>query len=828
MVALACLLSAPVHAPAQHDVSGAQQIRLALQRLSGTGRVLMIAAHPDDENTAVLAYFARGRAMRTAYLSLTRGEGGQNLIGSEQGALLGIIRTQELLDARRIDGAEQFFTRAIDFGFSKTAEETLNKWGHQQVLGDVVLVIRRFRPDVIILRFSGTPRDGHGHHQASAMLGKEAFEAAADPKRLPQQLQQGVTPWQTRRIFFNVFNWMPEAERQAANNPAHLMLDTGEYNPLLGYSYAEIAGMSRSRHRSQAFGASEPKGPARNYLLPVGGEPATSDPFEDIDTTWNRVPGGEPVARLLAEVEAAFDPGHPHRSIPALLKARTLISALNHPIAKEKLPELDETLALCAGLWLEANAEEPAWIPGRDTKVTLTALNRSSFPLELKGARLDGMATESIPPAPLPYNQPHTAAVSLRVPADQPYTQPFWLREPPEGDLYLITDQSLIGPPDSQPALHAHFSVSFQGQQIEYRRPVRHRYVDRALGQRYRPVVVSPAVSVKLPESVSLFPGTGPKTVEVQVAGNARGIQGELVLQAPPGWRVEPASQPFQTEAPGELRAVPFQVIPPQASARGTLQAIARVNGREVSAEMRVLDYPHIPTQTIFLPAQAKLAREDIKLLARRIGYVMGAGDDIPQALRQLGAEVILIDDHELVLGDLQRYDAIVTGVRAFNVRPVLAANHARLMQYVHNGGTLVVQYNVLEWGRSNPTLDRLGPYPVQIGRTRVSVEEAEVKFLRPDDPLLNAPNRITQADFEHWIQERGLYFAEKWDPRYTPLFVTNDPGEPPSQGGTLYARHGQGAYVMTNFSWFRQLPAGVTGAFRIFANLLSAGKVLP
>lgn len=809
---------------AQRNLAGSVQTRLALERLNVLGSVLMIAAHPDDENTALLAYFARGRKCRTAYLSLTRGEGGQNLIGPEQGDLLGVIRTQELLAARRIDGAEQRFTRAIDFGFSKSAEETLAKWGREKVLSDVVWNIRRFRPDVILLIFSGTPRDGHGHHQSSTILAKEAFAAAADRNRFPEQLKW-VEPWQTARMFWNVFYWAADRERVDKEYPNHVLVDTGEFNPVLGYSYAEIAGMSRSMHRSQGFGAPERKGQIENYLVVVAGSPAKNDPLEGVDTSWNRVPGGAAVGPIFAEAARTFRPERPEDTIPLLLKARPLLASIKHPWAEYKLAELDETIALCAGLWLDASAERFAATPGSSLKVDTVALNRSHFPLNLAGVTVEDVEGAAAGPASLEYNQPVRQVVNVNLPPDQPYSQPFWLREPKDGNLYRVPSQEFVGVPDSPPAFRARFRVVAGSQEIELIRPVAQRFVDRVMGEQVRPLEIVPPVAIRIAEPVRMFPDANSRRLVVLLKANVAAASGEVKLRVPAGWSVAPERAPFRMSEQGEEVEVGFDITPPSGAARGDVTAVALIGGREVSAGVETIQYPHIPTQTVFPPSRAELVRTDVRVLAHRIGYVMGAGDDVPQALRQLGCEVILLGEDELTRGDLARFDAIVTGVRAYNVRPDLRASQRRLLDYVRNGGTLVVQYNVLPFGGEAPALGKLGPFPITVGRGRVSVEEAPVVFPNPGHPLLSAPNRITTDDFAGWIQERGLYFASEWDPRYEALFESHDPGEQPLLGGTLYARYGKGAYVFTAYSWFRELPAGVPGAFRIFANLLSAGR---
>lgn len=829
------LLFAALPLLAQRDLSGTAQIELALDRLNTVGSVLMIAAHPDDENTALLAYFARGRHLRTGYLSLTRGEGGQNLIGSEQGDLMGVIRTQELLAARRIDGAEQFFSRAIDFGFSKTADETLAKWGREQVLSDVVWAIRKFRPDVIVLRFSGTPRDGHGQHQSSAILGKEAFSAAADPKRFPEQLAY-VQPWQARRLFFNLFSFNRQMEAEALKTPNRIEIDTGEFNPILGHSYTEIAGMSRSQHQSQGMGAMEVKGSQRQFLVSIAGDASTGDsakaggasnqaPFDSIDLTWNRIPNGAPVGAILAEARAQFQPAHPEALLPLLAKARALLAPLAYPDARRKLAELDETIALCAGLWVDATATHYAAVPGSPVSLKLSAVERLKPSVEILGAALvgiDGAPSWTISPETLPYNQPKTYTLDWTLPPATRYSQPYWLAAAKQGALYGESDVSVKGLAEAPAPLRARVRLKVDGTGILLLRPVRYRYVDRVRGELTRPIAIVPPAAVSFSEPTLLFPSRDAKTVEVMVKANQPNLSGVIRPAAPQGWKIDPPTQPYTLKEAGEETVLRFQVTPPASDTTAELS----IPG---AAGMTVIAYPHIPPQTLFPPAKMKLVRADVKLLTRNVGYIMGAGDEMPVMIRQMGATVTLLTEDDLSRGDLSRFDAIVAGVRAYNTRADLRANHQHLMSYVENGGAYIVQYNTQEnpaFGGDPSLLKRIGPYPLTVGNSRVTVEEAPVAFPNPDHPALQMPNHISARDFEGWVQERGLYFASQWDSRYQPLFRTNDPGESPQEGGTLYARYGKGVYIFTAFAWFRQLPAGVPGSFRLFANFLSAAKL--
>ena len=816
----------------QRELSGSAQARLSLDRLNVVGSVLMIAAHPDDENTALLAYLARGRKVRTGYLSLTRGEGGQNLIGAEQGDELGIIRTQELLAARRIDGAEQFFTRAIDFGFTKTPQECFEKWGHDKILSDVVWVVRRFRPDVIILRFGGIPRDGHGQHQASAILGREAFSAAADPKRFPEQLKW-VEAWQTKRLMWNPASFTKEQREEVEKMPNRITVDPGDYDPVLGHSYAEIAGMSRSMHRSQGMGAAERKGSVKDFLVTQSGPVATHDIFDGIDLSWNRIPGGAAVGSVVAEAAKTFDPENPYRTVPLLLKAEKLMATLHEPLVTHKQHELSEAIVLFSGLWLDAASDKFAVTPGGSLKFDATALNRNHMAVQVKSVEIEGVSpttTKDKFGGVLPFNEPKVYAFTTTIAEHQALTQPYWLSSPKQGDTYTIPNQLDVGLPENPPLFQAHFHLRIESDDVEVVRPVAYRYIERAQGELTRPVVVEPPVALQWSQSAIMFPNGSPKSVELQVRANIAKASGEVQIQTPSGWRISSQSGDFDLMAAGEQGEILFQVTPPANDAQGALTASVRAGDQTVATSMETINYPHIPPQVLFPPATAKLVRADVRLLAKTIGYVMGAGDEVPQALQQLGAEVVLLGADDLAGGNLSRFDAIVTGVRAYNVRADLRANEGRLLDYVKNGGMLVVQYNVADgrnpFGGETNLLANIGPFPITIGSERVTVEDSPVQFLNPASPLLHQPNEITARDFEGWIQERGLYFASKWDEHYQPLFETHDPTEKPQTGSTLYTRYGKGAYVFTAFSWFRELPAGVPGAFRIFANLLSAGKI--
>ncbi|HPT25924.1 MAG TPA: PIG-L family deacetylase, partial [Bryobacteraceae bacterium] len=679
--------------PQTFGAAGSLEVLERIERLRSTGKVLMIAAHPDDENTALLAYCARGRKLQTAYLSLTRGEGGQNLIGSEQGLMLGVIRTEELLAARRLDGARQYFTRAIDFGFSKTAEETMRIWGKEEVLGDIVWTIRKFRPDVVILRFSGTPRDGHGHHQASAMLGKEAVQAAADPARFPEQLKD-VQPWRVRRTMWNGFSFNRAQEQEMAKTPQGVPVELGAFDPVLGMSYGELASLSRSQHRSQGFGSGPRRGSQVNWLFTIGGDTAQTDFMDGVDTTWVRFEGGAAVAAALDEALAAFQPKAPERSLPGLLKARRAMADLSTREAKERMAELDETIAAAAGLHFEASTSEK-WAPLLGSiEVSVTAIARGKVKVEVvhvvaNNAHFDGGG--------LGTNTVWTRKQMVMPYADRYLSRPYWRPVTDTPGRYLVQGLSLLGEPVDPPAIRACGRFLIDGVEIDLWREVEYVRVDRAKGEVREPLEVMPPVSVELNSVPILFLDGRPKEISVEVVGLSGVKTGSVSLEPshPVRFDVTPWTQAYTLPESGRV-TLKFQLTPKDQPGSGEIRAVAHLASGEYSSRVVRLAYDHITPRTVLAPATARVIRQDIKVLSKRIGYVMGAGDEVPQALEQLGCEVTLLDKDAMEKDDLSRFDAIVTGVRAFNVREDLRRASGRLWEYARQGGTVVVQYNVM------------------------------------------------------------------------------------------------------------------------------------
>ncbi len=795
------------------------EIQAGIERLSVLGSVLYVAAHPDDENTAFLATMANGFGVRTGYLALTRGEGGQNLIGPEQGALLGLIRAQELLAAREIDGAEQFFTRAIDFGYSKTMEETLAFWGKDSILSDIVYVVRAFRPDVIVTRFT-SGRGGHGNHTSSGQLALDAFEAAGDPEKFPEQLEY-VGVWKPTRIVWNAFRFGgAESSGEAATS---VSIDLGRYDPFLGVSYTELAGRARSMHKSQGFGASESRGEYRNSFEHLAGSPAAASLFDGVELTWNRIPGGQEIAERLQSVSTSFDSRDPSLAIPDLFD---LLVRMKHlpadPLVQKKIRDVEDLILACSGLWIDVTTDRRTFVRGDSVSVTLLAVNRSQTEFRVrKWGPVNGPVFDE-PGRILEPNRPYMERRAIYVETDRRYTQPFWLREPPEAFRYRVPEMEQTGLAKDPAEFCVRVRLSSPYGSFEVLRPVRFRTIDPVEGERFEPVRIVPRVSAEFQDPVTIFPDSEPKVLSLRVTANApvRHLEGGILL--PKGFSAEPHAFVADDLSEGDITTIRFRVWRTSDAQSGEALVTGSADGEPVHFFARSARYSHIPPVTVLEKAAAQLVAADAGTGSlTNVGYVMGAGDEVPDGLQQLGYTVTLLSDDDLLLGDLDRFGSIVTGVRAYNTRPALRAAEERLTSYMERGGTFVVQY--MTTSRTGPT--QIGPYPLTIGRDRVTDENAPMRWLEPGHPVFHTPNRIHPGDFDGWVQERGLYFAASWDDRYKPLLACSDPGEDELRGGLLFAPVGRGAFFYTGLSFFRQIPAGVPGAYRLLANIISYGR---
>ena len=800
-----------------------------IQKLNFLGSALYVAAHPDDENTNMISYLANERKARTAYLSLTRGDGGQNLIGPEIRELLGIIRTQELLAARRIDGGSQMFTRANDFGYSKHPDETLRIWNEEAVMADVIWAIRKWRPDVIINRFDHrSPGTTHGHHTSSAMLSERAFDMAGDPNVYPEQLKY-VEPWQPERTFFNTSWWFYGSQEafNEADKSRLLGIDVGVFYPQKGLSNTEISAMSRSMHKCQGFGRLGTRGSDMEYIELIKGTMPNDkkDLFEGINTTWTRVEGGAPVGKMVEKLLKNYQMDNPAASVPALVEIYAAIEALPESYWRNvKLEETKVLLEATMGLFLEAVAEDYSATPDQDLEIAIEMINRAEVDAAVKSLEILPLDADTSLNLELDFNTTKKLFKTVSLPGDMPYSNPYWLNEAAELGMYNVADQLLRGLPETPRPLRVAFNLEIAGTAVSIEKDVIFKRPDPVAGEVYQPFEVIPLVSTSLPEPVYIFADNQSQTVNVVVKAGRAGVSGKAMLDLPKGWRAEPASVDFELELKGESVTIPFQLFPPQQQNVGQVKPMVQLaDGQSYQKEMILIEYDHIPTQTILRDAQSKIVKIDIEKKGERVGYIAGAGDAIPQSLQQIGYQVDMLSDADITTENLTQYDAVIMGVRAYNVNDNLKFYQDALLEYVEQGGTMIVQYNTNR--RLKVDQEKIGPYPMEISRDRVTVEEAEVRFLAPDHPVLNTPNKITQADFEHWVQERGLYFPDEWDEKYTAILSSNDPGESPKDGGLLVAPYGQGHYIYSGYSWFRELPAGVPGAFRLFANMISIGK---
>ena len=793
----------PVSSPAQTGQPyHPGEIKQAIKKLNTLGSVLYFAAHPDDENTRLIAWLAKEKHFRTGYLSLTRGDGGQNLIGTEQAEELGLIRTNELLAARGVDGGEQFFSSAIDFGFSKTPEETFGIWDRERILADAVWTIRKFKPDVIITRFPPDQRAGHGHHQASALLAIEAFDAAADPSRFPEQLSS-VTTWQPKRLLWNTSSFF----QGSPPSSSHILINIGQYNPLIGESYGEIAAESRSNHKSQGFGAARQRGNVIERFEVLAGEAPEKTLFDGVETSWKRINGGEDIAQRIAEIDERFDAEHPEESIDRLLDLLVRVSEIENEHWKAlKTNEIKDLILACGGIWFESLSPVPQIAVDELTTVgTSYIVRRPGITVTVDGHKL-------------PFNELYEQSVPFTAATT---TQPYWLRDPHGLGRFTVINQEDIGRPLNGDGPTSRITLSVNGTQLVFERPIVYKYTHPVRGEVYEPLVIAPKITANIGQKALVFTGMEPKTVEVRFTSHTQAPVSAIAhLRLPSGWRAEPAEIHLQFSAKLAETVSRIRVYPAEnPSLTDSLGIVLEYPaGTETAHAARSINYEHIPKITWFPVAKARLSKVETGVSAKHIGYLAGAGDLIPEALREIGLQVTVLNEQDILSGDLSPYDAIVTGVRLYNVNQRIRYMQPRLMAYVKAGGTLVVQYNV---SRGLNVTD-IGPFPLQLSNARVTDETAPVTIQLAGNPTLTYPNKITSADFEGWVQERGLYFVGEAAPQYERPLRIADPGESPNDGSLLVARYGEGNFVYTSLAFFRQLPAGVPGAYRLFVNLLA------
>ena len=789
----------------------ASEIYVDLQKVHSLKRVLYIAAHPDDENTRALAWFSLGAKAETAYLSLTRGDGGQNLIGDEFSEDLGVLRTQELLAARSIDRANQYFTRAVDFGYSKSAEESFEKWGKAEILSDVVLVIRQFKPDVIITRFPPDKRAGHGHHTASAMLAIEAFEKAADPSFLPEQVKK-YGPWKTTAVYWNSSVWWDkDLDEKARKDPSYLIQDIGGYNPLVGMSYNEIGTLARSQHKCQGFGAIVERGSQMEYFKHLAGKQLEQSFFEENRLSWKALVSEE-FENQFEEIMQNFDFVAPENNVPALLQLRKKLNAVPpstlDALRHEKIALLDDIIVNCMGLYLEVVSPDHAFAKGEEVTITYNLTNRSGQTIQLNGIR--GREIMLL----LPKNE--TVSKELTFKNETDYTNPYWLKYP-FTTLFTVENIADLGKAESAPTFQEKLDLVIGGESVQLTVPITYKWRDPSYGERRREVISTPEYAVNFDQKSVILKEGQEKTIRLNIHAFKENLTDEIRVQTPAGWTANPSTISFSTTAKHEEVWKEVVLTSSKEGQRGIVRF--KSSAGEALHSLTEITYDHIPTQVIFKPAEITCIPINAKIKPGNVAYIKGAGDAVPQAIEQLGFDVSLFEVSDLATLDLTGYQSVVLGIRIYNVHAELHNFDQKLFDYVEQGGNLVMQYNTASRSAADK---KFGPVPFQISRKRVTEEDSDVRFLAPDHPLMNTPNKITYEDFHNWVQERGLYFADNWDKSFTPLFAWHDKGESDVEGALIVAKHGKGQFVYTGISFFRELPNGVEGAYRLFANILS------
>lgn len=794
-----------------------------IEKLNFLGSVLYIAAHPDDENTRLISYLSNEKKARTAYLSLTRGDGGQNLIGSELSEQLGVIRTQELLEARKIDGGEQFFSSANDFGYSKNSDETLQIWDKNKVLSDVVWIIRRFQPDVIINRFdhrsSGTT---HGHHTASALLSVESFDIANDVNAFTNQLKW-VKPWQPKRQFFNTSWWFYGSKEKfdAADKTNLSSLQIGVYYPTIGKSNQEIAALSRSSHQSQGFGSVGSRGEEIEYLELIKGTTLNNknNIFDGIDTSWNRLKDGAAIGELIQKILKEYDFKNPSLSIPNLVKAYSMIQLLEDEHWKKiKTEEIKKLIVACSGLYLEGVAENQTATPNSTLNVKIEAINRSVNSMVLKSIFSMPEGKNTNVNSELKNNISINNKLEIKLPETIKYTSPYWLKEKSSVGMYHVNDQEIIGTADIIREVKLVFNIEINGITIPFERNVIYKYNDPTKGEIYNPMDIVPEITTSILDKVALFNSGKSKSIGIKIKAGKEVVNGILKLDLPANWKVIPNEISFALSKKGEEQILNFEVFPPKNADEITAKAIAIINGKSFDKELINIKYDHISKQQILRTSVSKFIKLDIKTGNQKIAYIMGAGDEVPKSLMQMDYQVTEINPSEITKENIEKFDVIITGIRAYNTVKELKFKQEILFDFVKQGKTMIVQYNTTD----ELVTKNIAPFPLKISRDRVTEENAEIRFLTPEHPVLNYPNRITTEDFIGWKQEQGLYYPNEWDPAFTPILSSNDKGETPKNGALLIAKYGKGNYIYTGLSFFRELPEGISGAYRLISNLIS------
>jgi len=822
-VVLFSIVSGYAQKPTQWSSS---ELYHALEKFNTFGSVLYVGAHPDDENTRLITYFANHEKAQTAYLSLTRGGGGQNLIGPELKTTLGVIRSHELLQARSIDGGKQLFTRAMDFGYCKHPSEALETWGAEEILLDVVRSFRKFKPDLVVNRFNHrTPGTTHGHHTASALLSIQAFEKANDPSYDPESVQlYGL--WQPKRLFFNTSWWFYGSQEafEAADKTNIVEVPVGQYYATIGKSNGELAAQSRSMHKSQGFGSLSSREQETEYLeLILGSMPEDkSNLFDSVERGWMRLglDKDHEIVLSLKQILENFDFKNPQKHSLELLKVlETLKTLPESRLRNDKIQALTQIITQSLGLYVSAESSRAYVTPTDAVMAKIEITNRSSKKLLLHRVSSDQLYFfENTQPTVIDAFK-SLSVESLEAPLKSvDLSTPYWLKNSADNGRFNVPQTDLIGEPMGPEPVNVYLDFSYQGYPFTLNVPLRYKYRDRVQGEVFDPFVILPSITLNTSEPVLVFNDQKPKTLDITLRAHSDQQKGSLSLQHPDGWRVDPSYVDFEIDQAGQQIDFNFTIYPPKETQTGELTPLVQVGDKFFSKTLLEIDYPHVPKISILEPAQTKVIKIDVSKSTSRIGYIQGAGDEVDKGLIQLGYEVINLNPETLSSIELSDLDAVVVGIRAFNTSEALVSRMEILNNYVAQGGLLLIQYQTT----SGLLAKQMGPLPFSLGRDRVTDQESAVVFLEPKHPVFNAPNTLTSKDFEHWVQERGLYFAATWSPEFTPLIGMSDPSEEQTKGGLILGHFGKGTIIYTGISFFRQLPEGVPGAYKLLANLLS------
>lgn len=791
-----------------------------LKKFNFLGSVLYIGAHPDDENTKLISYFSNHIYSRTAYLSITRGDGGQNLIGSDLREKLGVIRTQELINARKVDGGEQFFTTANDFGYSKHPKETLKIWNKEDILSQIVYIIRKFKPDVIINRFNHkTPGLTHGHHTSSALLSIEANEIANNKNFFTEHLKF-FKPWKAKRIFYNT-SWRAYKSKKNFEeiDKSHMIsISTNLYDPILGKNNSKIASISRSQHKSQGFGSSPSLNNNIEYLELIDGEKTrTNNVFENIDTSWKKISGGKEIQELVDIIIKNFNFKKPYKNLNNLLKIYKKVKNIEDShLKKIKIDELSEIIINCLGVKIQFNAKSSYGVPESLVDVEFKILNPSPINIFLNKIETDNSIINT---DFFINNKVYSLKRKIKIP--NKFSSPFWLIKKGTIGNYSVNDIQIKGNPETSNPLKCFFNFKINDVIIKIEKSLLYRFTDPVKGEIIEKFEVYPKATVKLDKKLYAFVNSNKKEIKAIVTNNDNSFEGFVKLNLPENWTSYPLKHQVLIKGKGESKSYSFLVTSSQKESLNEISATAYSGQKKYNYDLIKLNYPHIPKQNILSLNKSIASKLNLKTKIKEIGYIKGAGDNIPESLKAIGISILKLNLSDLENYDLENFPAIIMGIRAYNINSLIKSKNNILWDYVKNGGNLIIQYNTLRGLKT----DKITPYELKISRDRVAEENSIVKFLNPNHEILNYPNKIEINDFNLWIQERGLYFPNKWGKEFNSILIMNDEGEKEKKGALLIAKYGKGNFIYTGLSFFRQLPKGIPGAYKLFINLISYQK---